>query len=439
VRALASILAWVAASVPAQGPAVIRLTVDEAVERALAHSPRLRGLGATDAAAGAAVDQARADAKPRLDLSLGYTRFSDVPEFVVGIPGNTTPFFPNIPDNPRVRIGASYPLYTGGRVEALVESAGGEKTSADEQLQAARGDLVLETRRAYWTLVTAAERVRVVAENLSAFEAHLTDARNRERFGLSARNEVLAVEVDRDRAELSRLRAETQSRIASANLGRLLGLRPGESIEPVESLAPSGAPPEDEEALVSFALRNRPELAAIRGKLAAAEAQARLERSHRLPQVSVGAGLYYAHPNPRYLPPEAEWNGNWEVGVIMGWSLFDGGRSSSGERQAGALAEAVRAELEDLEERIRLDVVSALLEVENAHAEVELADRARDAARESRRVAAERYREGVILSSELLDAEVAALRADLDLTEALAAERLAAAALDHAVGSANRR
>jgi hypothetical protein len=40
----------------------------------------------------------------------------------------------------------------------------------------------------------------------------------------------------------------------------------------------------------------------------------------------------------------------------------------------------------------------------------------------------------VILSSELLDAEVALLRAGLDRTEALASTRLSAAALDRAVG-----
>jgi outer membrane protein TolC len=423
----------------AQEPAVIRLTVDDAVERALAHAPRLRQLGANEAAAEEAVLQARADGRPRLDLSAGYTRYSNVPEFVVGIPGNTTPFFPNIPDNPRVRVSASYPLYTGGRVEGLIESAGGERTSAGERLEAARADLVLETRRAYWALVTAAERVKVVSENLTAFEAHLTDARNRERFGLAARNEVLAVEVDRDRAELSRLRAETGSRIAAANLARLIGLDSGESVEPVETLAASSTSVEDVETLVASAVANRPELAAIRGRLASAQAQARVERSYRLPQLSLGAGVYYAHPNPRYLPPEPEWNGNWEVGLSMGWSLFDGGRSSAGERRAGAQVEAIEAELADLEERIRLDVVSARLELENARAAVGLADRARGAARESRRVAAERYREGVILSSELLDAEVAALRADLEHTEALAAERLAAAALDHAVGSSYRR
>ena len=55
-------------------------------------------------------------------------------------------------------------------------------------------------------------------------------------------------------------------------------------------------------------------------------------------------------------------------------------------------------------------------------------------AAESRRVAADRYREGVIPSSELLDAELAQERAALARTQAHAALRLAAAGLDRAVG-----
>jgi outer membrane protein TolC len=49
-------------------------------------------------------------------------------------------------------------------------------------------------------------------------------------------------------------------------------------------------------------------------------------------------------------------------------------------------------------------------------------------------VATDRYREGVIPSSDLLDAEVAEERAALARAEALAALRLAAAGLDRAVG-----
>ncbi|HSN89282.1 MAG TPA: TolC family protein, partial [Thermoanaerobaculia bacterium] len=57
-----------------------------------------------------------------------------------------------------------------------------------------------------------------------------------------------------------------------------------------------------------------------------------------------------------------------------------------------------------------------------------------EAARENLRVAQDRYREGVIPSSDLLDAETLLLRAGLDQTDAATRIRVALANLDRAVG-----
>jgi outer membrane protein len=428
------LIATLAAGSLAAQESVVHLGVDEAVERALEHSPRLRALGANERAAKAAVSEAEADELPRLDLSASYTRYSDVPEFTVpSAPGGTV-LFPNIPNSYRARVGARYPLYTGGRVEGLLDAARGDESSAELELETARREVAFETRRSYFRLVTALERARVLAENVEALEAHLVDARNRERYGLAARNEVLAVEVERDRAELGRLRAETDVLLAQEDARRLLGLRANDRLEPTETLLPLSRAPGDVDALVAAAVESRSELAALEAQLAAFEARARVERAARLPQVSVGGGYLYAHPNPRFLPLEPEFDGNWEVGVEVALNVFDGGRASASEARALARRDAVRAEITGLEERIRLEVVGAALEVRNASAATSIALRAVEAASENVRVAAERYREGVLLSSELLDAELALLRAELDRTEALAAERLAQAALDRALG-----
>ncbi len=53
---------------------------------------------------------------------------------------------------------------------------------------------------------------------------------------MAARNEVLAVEVERDRVELDRLRAEADADVAEANLRRLLDLPPATRVEPAEPL-----------------------------------------------------------------------------------------------------------------------------------------------------------------------------------------------------------
>jgi outer membrane protein TolC len=122
------------------------------------------------------------------------------------------------------------------------------------------------------------------------------------------------------------------------------------------------------------------------------------------------------------------------VSLQLTWSLFDGGKAKAAAARAEARADAVRKQLEDLDRRIRLQVAQRRLELDAARAAVEVAERSLEAAREAARVAGERYKAGVIASSELLDAEVALLRAGLDRMEALAEARLAAAALARAVG-----
>jgi outer membrane protein TolC len=425
----------------AAAPTVVRLTVDEAVARAIAASPRLARLTALEAAAEAQARGARADRWPQVDVGGGYTRRSEVPELAIFAPTSdpTKPVerivvFPNIQDNWRLRAGVALPIWTGGRLGGQIDAAEQGKAAAGEDLRAGRSDLVLETKDAYWSLVTAREGERVLQESMKAYDAHLADARNRERFGMAARNEVLAVQVERDRVELEQLRAAAGADVAEANLRRLLDLPPTARVEPAEPLEAPAAPRPDVEALVAEAQAGRPERRALVARVAAADAIAGAERGARLPQVALTGGYAYANPNRDIVPPTSDWEDTWDVGVGLTWSVFDGGRRSANEARARAQADAARAQLRELDRAIRLEVTQRALELRTAEARLAVAERSVESAAESRRVAADRYREGVIPSSELLDAEVAHERAALARTEALAVLRLAAAGLDRAVG-----
>jgi outer membrane protein TolC len=384
------------------------------------------------------VDAARAGRRPQLELSAGYSRLSDVPELVLDAPGlGRSTIFPNLPDNYRTRLAGALPLYTGGRLRAQREAAEREAAAAGLDVAATGADLSLETTSAYWDLVTARETERVLAESRGAYEAHLRDARNREEVGLAARNEVLAVQVERDRAELARVRAANAAAVAEANLRRLIGAPPTARIEPAEPLAedaPAPPAPADAEALVGEALEGRPERAALRERVAAGDARVAVERAARWPQVSLSGGFDYANPNRRILPPTAAWEDSWDLSVNATWALFDGGRAAAAAARAAARADALRRQAEDLDQRIRLQVTQRRLDVDAAGQAVEVAARNLEAARENSRVASERQRAGVIPSSERLDAEVLLLQAALDHTESLARLRTARAALDRALG-----
>jgi outer membrane protein TolC len=94
----------------------------------------------------------------------------------------------------------------------------------------------------------------------------------------------------------------------------------------------------------------------------------------------------------------------------------------------------VQAQLDEFTRGVRLQVTQRSLDVHAAQAAMTVAERGLESARENRHVTADRYREGLIPSSELLDAEVGLLRAGLDLTDALAQARLAVAGLERALG-----
>jgi outer membrane protein len=422
-------------------PPVLRLNVDEAVSLALQTSPRLSRLGALEAAAEAAERGARALRWPQVDIGGGYQRRSNVPELQIArpspdptVPGQLVTIYPNIPDNWRARAALAWPIYTGGQTKGQIEAAAQRRAASGHYLDAARDDLVLEVKGAYWRLVSAREAVRVFAEAMRAFDAHLGDTRNLERFGMAARNDVLAVQVQRDRAELNRLEAEVAADVAEADLRRLLGVPAQTRLEATEPL--EAAPPArlDIEALVAEAGSARPDRRALEARIAAAEAVTRVEHGSRLPQVAVSGGYLYANPNREIVPPTEEWRDTWDVGVNLTWNVFDGGRRSAAEARARAEAEAARDRLREIDRAIRLEVTQRVLELRTAEKRLGVSERAVESARENRRVASDRYREGLIPSSELLDAEVDLERAEVSRTEALASLRLAAAGLDRAVG-----
>src|SRR5207237_4937357 len=130
-----------------------------------------------DAAQAAATGRAVADL-PELTVLAGYTRTNHVEEFgVASQTGALRILYPDIPDNYRARLDLQWPIYTGGRADALVRAARAERTAVGKDLDAARADLRLEVTRAYWAVVTARDTETVLRRSLGAGSGHLQAAR----------------------------------------------------------------------------------------------------------------------------------------------------------------------------------------------------------------------------------------------------------------------
>ncbi len=425
-----------AAAQDAQEPVPSPLTLDEALSRAAATSHRLAELRAREGAARSAATGRGAERLPVVGAQVGYTRTNHVDAFGVPEPdGTLNVIYPDVPDNYRSRLELQWPIYTGGRLEALERAASAEARATGSELAAARADLKLEVTRAYWALVTARETARVLTEAVARVDAQLSDVRSRFEAGFVPPNDVLSVEAERARQEGQRLQAVNLAASAEADLARLIDAPAGSHIELDVALTPAASMPvEVTPALLQDARQHRPERAALGARVQAADHRARAAHAGALPTVSLFTGVDYARPNPRIFPRQEAWKTSWDVGVTVGWTLWDGGRTGAAVAETSFEAAAARERLADFDAGLALDIRQRLLDLDTARAQIGAAEQGVKSAAEARRVVQERFAAGVSTTTDLLDAQVALLQAELDRTRAIANTRLASARLDRALG-----
>ena len=415
----------------AQTPPPERVTLAEALARAQANSHRLAELTARESASGAVVDQRARAGLPVVSALAGYQRTNHVDEFGFIQSGRFQVLYPDVPDNWRARLDLQWPIYTGGRTQALERAARAERHAAGRDLDAARADLRLETARAFWALVTAAESVVVVEGAVRRIEAQLHDVRARFDAGFLPPNDVLTVEARAARQTSLLTEARNTRDSVRAELARLMGAPLDADFEADADLTDTRVA---SAAAADTATAARAEHDAQQLRVEAAHARMAAARADTRPSVAVLAGYDYARPNPRIFPRADAWEDSWDVGVNVSFTLWNGGRTAAQLAETRLLADAARARLAEVDSQIALEVRQRRLDLSSSLSLVETAEVAVRAATEARRVVAERFSAGVATSSDLLDADVDQLQAELDRTRARAGVRLAQARLDRALG-----
>ena len=413
----------------------LRLTLDEAVRRGLETSHRIAEAVARTEAAAAVADERHAPTLPQISGLAGYTRTNHVDPFGFVYPtGQSLVVYPDIPNNYRTRLDLQWPIYTSGRLDALERAARIDASASTDEIATARADLTLEITRAYWALITAGEALRVVQESLASVNAHLRDVRNQLDAGLLPPSDVYRVEAQASRQRMLTVQAGSARDIVEAELARLVGAPPGTPIETVAALDLLGPLPTSLDGLIASARLQRSERAALLKRTDSAGQRERAAAAGSKPTVAVGGGVDYASPNSRFFPREDAWRTSWDASVNVIWPIFDGGRTRSEMAETAALRRAVQERLADFDVTLAVEIRQRVSEITANRAAIEAAADAVRSAAEARRVLVERFAAGVATSTDVLDAQVALLQAELDRTLALANAHLADARLARASG-----
>jgi outer membrane protein len=411
--------------------APLRLTLEEAIARAEQNSLRVAELQARVEVAAAVEAGREAARRPELAFVGGYTRTNHVDEYTLPLqPFN--PLYPDVPNNYRTRADLQWPIYTGGRQEALGRAAGAERDAAGFDVSAARLDARLEAARAFWALVTATQTEAVVQRALDTLDAHLRDLRSRLDQGLIPPNDVLTAEAQRSHQQVLVIEARNLRQVAKADLRRVIGEDSGRDVEAAGVTGDAGIAPAT--GTFEAARSQRPERRALTSRIEGAREREAAAAAGAKPQISITGGYDYARPNPHIFPRVDDWNYSWDASVNVSWSLWDGGRRRAVQAEAAANTRALTARSADFDRQLTFELEQRRLDLDSSIAESAATQDGVRAVQEAQRVVGERFAAGVATNADVLDAQTDLLQAELDRTRAIASAHLAMARLDRALG-----
>lgn len=439
--------ASVAAETAASSEAAAKpLTVEQAVAAGLAADPGVLSAALDAQSARARAADARDRMLPSLAVSAGYSQLSNEPTFSFGdLPTSAlqalapyaqtlnalAPVFadllPNIDQAGDVRVDLQYPIFAGFRIREAAEIAKLQALGKEAAAELTRRALTFEIRRAYWEALRATANVETLRKALELESVVRDEVEGLSAQGMATDAEKLAEDARLDQAKLALDDAQAGKELAFLVLSTLVGDASASSVAAIEyslgsvpgSSQPPGGLADSDLAdsrlgeLVDKALANRPETRAASVALKASLAAGIASKADLYPSLSVIGSISYADPDPRLFPVQNLYNLSWSIGARVRYDVGAIPGALERSKAAQADAEKAKADLDRQRNAIVLDLRKCVLALRRARNSLTLTRAMVGQAEEARRAAEAKYENGLARRSEVLQAEMTLLRANL--------------------------
>ncbi|MGA2381807.1 MAG: TolC family protein [Gemmatimonadales bacterium] len=393
-----------------------RLTLADAVRRALESHPTVAAARDNREAAAASVGEARAPLFPRLTAGFAATQYK-IGNLVYPLSGlslTNLPLFNSTLSQASLSLG--YTLFDFGGRTSQLRLAAAQERKADAALDATSAALVSRVANAYLRVLTTRGILQAQEQELAALEAESRRVAQMEAQGKAAHVEVLRLAAQASRARADEVDTRAQLDVAEHDLAQLVAL-------PVETARAQLAPVRladtsvaDRATLVASAEQNSPDVAQARRAAEAAGAGVGVARASLLPQLQlVAAYVENGHSFTGYRP----W---WNAGLQLSYPIFTGGSRGSAIRRNEAGARSADEQLRGAEQAAELSVDGALATVAAARATVDALVTAVAESEEVERIRLLSVQVGSGTETDYLDAEATLLSNRAALVQARHAE-----------------
>jgi outer membrane protein TolC len=411
-----------------------KMTVEESVKVGLENSNFLHSSKMNMKYAEAKSKEVNTFRLPSLTFGASYTRLSEVDPFSVSTPFGKFNISPAIFNNYNFKVTLQQPLFTGFKLESNSKMADLSYKASKEDFNSDKNELIYNIKKAYWGLFQANQIKKVTEENVAQVQAHLTDVKNLFDQGLATKNDVLKVQVQLGEAQLRLIDSKNAVQLANINLDNILGISLSTEIEPVNNIEKRSKDVSDLSSLLDKAYSVRPELKSMDYRVKASETGITAAKSDWWPQLYLTGNYYYSRPNQRILPTQDKFNATWDISVSMSFNLWNWGATSDRTDAAEAQFEQAKDGYKVLKDRVTLEVTANYLNINKSEEKMTVSEQSVKQAEENYKVTDEKFKNGLALNSDLLDAEVALLQAKTNYIQSVVDYELALAQLKKSIG-----
>lgn len=327
------------------------------------------------------------------------------------------------------------PIFMGGMIKAMNDITKYAEKAAVAMKNNAVQDVIYGVDQAYWLVVSLKSKQRLADSFVNLVDSLNYSVTALLEEGIATRADQLNVQVKLNEAKIAQTKVNNGLTLARMALAQVCGLPVNSDIhladEDSESIASTPVPQVDN---MEDVYANRADLEILRQGINVLGSREKLAMGMMLPKLAA-VGMYsFSNPNVNH-GFEKKFGGGFSVGATLTIPIWHWGQHYNHYRATKATTNAQRMLLEDMEEKVSLQVSQARFSYSEAVKTYEMTLSNMEAADENLRCAQLGYREGVLTTDDVIAAQTAWLAANSEKIDAEIGIRLCDVYLSKVLGT----
>lgn len=327
------------------------------------------------------------------------------------------------------------PVFMGGQIKALNEIAGYGKELAKAARNSLTQDVIYAVDEFYWLVVSLKEKKSLAESFVNLVDSLRYNVQEMLVEGVATKSDLLTVEVKLNEANIALTKVENGLTLSRMALAQICGLPVHTQMElEDEQLRHAATAVPDMQCDMADVYGRRQDLEIVRQSINLLKGKERLAKGEMLPKIGiVGA---YSFSNPNVIDGfEKRFGGGFSVGAAVTIPIWHWGGNLNKYKAAKSNTTAQRLLLEDLEEKVQLQVSQAQFSFTEAKKTYDMTVTNLSKADENLRQAQLAFKEGVMTSDDVIAAQTAWLAANSEKIDAEIGIRLCQTYLAKVLGN----